>query len=292
MLAMHREKTLSGAAAALGVTRTTVGRRLKEAEHRLGVRLFDRTDEGLASTAAGEELAATAERLEAEIHATEGRLLGRDAQLRGRLVVSTIDFVFAGFTEIFASFVERYPGVDMSVGVTDETVSLLRREADVGLRLGNSPTDRLVGRRVGRMHFELYASRELVNRVGQGAPLGAYPWLGSDEPSFARWLEAWLAKNASGARISMRSNDYSVRRRSISAGIGVSFLPCFDGDADSGLVRLGARRTDEARDLWVLTLPELRENSRIRAFMTHVFEAFKPHQRALEGSPASRGHPR
>jgi DNA-binding transcriptional LysR family regulator len=289
ILAIHREKTLSGAATTLGVTRTTVGRRLKEAEERLGVRLFDRSDEGFTATAAGDELASTALRLEEEIHVAEGRLLGRDAQLRGRLRVSTLDFIFAGFPEVFASFVHRYPGVDVTVGVTNERVSLIRREADVALRVGNSPAERLVGRRVGRLQFEAYAARSLVERVGRGAPLADYPWLNSDERSDGRWLDVWLATNAPGAKVSFRSDDYVVRRRALSAGLGVHFLACFDGDADPGLVRLGARLTDEARDLWVLTLPELRNNSRIRAFMDHVHGAFKPRRRALEGTlPAEK----
>src|SRR5438045_3776080 len=97
VLAIHREKTLSAAASALGVTRTTVGRRLKEVEARLGTRLFDRNDEGLIATATGDDLAAAAVRVEEEIHVTEGRLLGRDAELRGRLRVSTVDFIFACF---------------------------------------------------------------------------------------------------------------------------------------------------------------------------------------------------
>jgi DNA-binding transcriptional LysR family regulator len=83
--------------------------------------------------------------------------------------------------------------------------------------------------------------------------------------------------------VSLRCDDYAVRRRALSSGIGVHFLPCFDGDADPGLVRLGVPLTDEARDLWVLTLPELRNSSRVRAFMEHVHAAFKPHQRALAG---------
>lgn len=284
VLAIYREKTLSAAAAELGVTRTTVGRRLKEAEQQLGVRLFDRSDEGFTATLAGDELAATALRLEEEIHVAEGRLLGRDAALRGRLRVSTLDFVFAGFSDVFASFVERYPGVDMTVGVTNERVSLQRREADVALRVGNNPADRLVGRRIGRLQFEAYAARSLVERVGRSASLADFPWLHTDERSDGRWLDAWLAKHAPGAKVSLRSDDYAVRRRALSAGVGVHFLPCFDGDADADLVRLGARLSEEARDLWVLTLPELRHNNRIRAFMDHVFEAFKPRQRALEGS--------
>ncbi len=283
VLAIHREKTLSAAASTLGVTRTTVGRRLRSAEDRLGVRLFDRTGEGLAATAAGEELADTALRLEAEIQAAEGKLLGRDTELRGRLRVSTVDFVFAGFPDVFASFIARHPGVEVTVGVTNEQVSLFRREADVALRLGNTASDRLVGRKVGRMQFEAYAARGLVDRVGRRAKLGDYPWLHGDERSDGRWLDAWLARNAAGAKIALRSDDHAVRRRAVSAGIGAYFLPCFDGNADPGLVRIGARLSAEARDLWVLTLPELRNNSRIRAFMDHVYDAFKPHARSLEG---------
>jgi DNA-binding transcriptional LysR family regulator len=284
VLAIHRGKTLSAAAVSLGVTRTTVGRRLKDAEARLGVRLFDRSGEGFTATPTGEELAASAVRVEEEIHVTEGRLLGRDAELRGRLRVSTLDFVFAGFSDVFESFIQRYPRVDVTVGVTNEMVSLIRREADVALRVGNSPAERLVGRRVGRLQFEAYAARSLVERVGRDAPLAAFPWLHSDERSDGRWLDAWLEKNAPGAKISLRSDDYAVRRRALSGGVGVHFLACFDGDADPGLVRLGVRLTDEARDLWVLTLPELRNSSRVRAFTDHVHSAFKRHQRALAGT--------
>ncbi|MFO0599823.1 MAG: LysR family transcriptional regulator [Myxococcaceae bacterium] len=283
VLALHREKTLSAAAATLGVTRTTVGRRLKAAEDHLGVRLFDRSDDGFAPTAAGDELAETAARLEAELHVTEGKLLGRDAELRGRLRVTTVDFVFGGFASIFGSFVARYPKVELTVGVTNVALSLQRREADVALRMGNTPAEGLFGRKVGRLEFEAYASRALVKRVGRGAKLSAYPWLQLDERSDTRWYDGWLARHAPGAHVSFRSDDFEVRRRAISAGIGVGFLACFDGDADPDLVRVGARLGLEARDLWVLTLPELRTNRRIRAFMDHVAEAFRPLQPKLEG---------
>jgi DNA-binding transcriptional LysR family regulator len=147
--------------------------------------------------------------------------------------------------------------VEVTLGVTNAQVSLIRREADVALRLDNNPAEGLVGRRVGRLQFEAYAARSLVERVGHGATLADFPWLHSDERSDGRWLDNWLARNAPGARVSLRSDDFAVRRRALS---------------------------EEARDLWVLTLPELRNNSRIRAFMDHVHEAFKPHQRALEGA--------
>ncbi len=286
VLAVKREGTLTNAAATLGVTRTTVGRRLKEAEERLGVRLFDRTPEGLVPTVAGDDLAETATRVESEILTAEGRILGRDAELRGRLRVSTLDFIFEVFPDVFSTFMARYPGVDVTVCVTPEQVSLTRRDADVAIRLHNTPGEDLVGHRVGRVQFESYAARSLAEEIGSGAALGDYPWLHWDERTDTSILDDWLAENAPGARISMRTDDYGVLRRAVSAGIGASHLPCFDGDADPELVRLGSR-LDQARDLWVLTLADLRHNSRIRAFMAHAYEFFLPRRAAFEGSELS-----
>jgi DNA-binding transcriptional LysR family regulator len=284
VLAVKRGGTLTAAAEALGVTRTTVGRRLREAEGRLGVRLFDRTPEGLVATGAGEDLAATAVQIEEEILAAEGRLLGRDAALKGKLCVTTLNFIYARFPDVFYSFIERYPGVELTVRITNEQVSLMRREADVAVRLGNSPSGHLVGRRVGRLNFEVYGARALAERLGPGATLGDFPWLHWDERGDTRFLDQWLQENAPGARVALRSDDYAVLRRALSDGIGVHHLPVCEGDADPALVRLGGRLAEQARDLWVLTLPDLRNNQRIRAFMDHAYEGFAAHREAMEGA--------
>ncbi|HND30186.1 MAG TPA: LysR family transcriptional regulator [Myxococcota bacterium] len=285
VLAIQRAGTLQGAARSLGVNRTTVGRRLEEVEERLGMRLFNRSSDGMVPTAAAEDLTETATRMESEVLAAEGRILGRDAELSGRLRVTTVEFVYLAFADIFHSFMERYPRVDLTVRISNEQVSLARREADLALRLGNHPDERLVGRRVARLQFEAYAAQSLIDRVGPGAKLGDFPWLHQDERSDGRWFDRWMAQHAAGARITLRSDDYAVLRRSVGAGMGAWFLPCVDGDADPTLRRLGARLTEEARDLWLLTLPELRHNSRIRAFMDHSQEAFRTHPGCSDPPP-------
>ena len=63
-LALFRARTLSRAAVRLGVNASTVGRRLDALEGALGARLFDRTPDGVAPTAATEHLLGHAERLE------------------------------------------------------------------------------------------------------------------------------------------------------------------------------------------------------------------------------------
>lgn len=275
-LAVARTRTLSGAGAMLGVSHTTVGRRIRALEERLGARLFDATPDGFTLTLAGQDLVAVAERMETDTLSLEGRVLGRDERLTGALRVSAMETVFRMFRSAFVSFTERFPGVALTVTTTDDEVSLSRREADVVLRLSNNPPDQLVGRRVGRLQFDAYAARSLVERVGKDAPLGAYPWLHWDERLGMDWLDAWLAKNAPGATIALRVDvGGAAMHELIAAGVGVQFLACLEGDADPALVRVGPMDPFASRDLWVLTLPELRDTPRIRAFTDHMVERLR-----------------
>lgn len=290
VLALARETTLSGAATTLGTTHTTVGRRVRALEERLGVRLFDQTPTGFAPTAAGADVARVAERMEEDVLALEARVLGRDVRLAGKLRVATMDMLLRLYHGAFSSFAGRYPSVDLTVTVSDVEVSLTRREADVVLRLTNTPPDTLVGRKVGRLAFAVYASRALVGRIGPGAPLGAYPWLHWDERLNMHWLDDWLAANAPGARVVMRFDvGATMLRELIAAGIGVHFLATAEGDADPSLQRISPVEPAFDRELWLLTLSELRHTPRVRAFLDHVAEELTDGgTRAAPGSP-SRG---
>lgn len=290
VLALTRRHTLAKTAESLGVTHTTVGRRVRAIEARLGTRLFDRTPDGFLATPAGQDLAATAERVEAEVLAAEGRVLGQNAQLKGALRVSTMDMLYCGFQDLFASFVRRYPNVELTVTTPLDRVSLTRREADVALRLTNQPPEHLVGRRVGRVQFAVYAARSLVEKVGQDAGLGAFPWIGWDERLDNRWFDGWLAQHAPGARIVARFDDSGrAREHAVRGGLGVHFLACFEGDALPGVVRISDVLTEFAHDLWLLTLRDLRTTRRVRAFLDHMSQSFATCQERLAGHA---GHPR
>ena len=167
VLAIARDRTLLKAAATLGVAHTTVGRRLRTLEAELGVRLFDRTPDGLVATAAGEDLMEAAERMEDDVLWVQARVLGKDAKLRGKLRVSTFDILFYVLEQPFTSFMERYPRVELSITTSPERVSLPRREADIAIRLSNGPPENLLGRKVGYMQFGVYAARTLVERLAK-----------------------------------------------------------------------------------------------------------------------------
>ncbi len=275
VLAIERAKTLSAAGEALGVSHTTAGRRLRAVEESLGVRLFDRTPGGLVVTAAGAEVVEVAQETERSVHALEGRLLGQDTRLTGALRVTTMDVFFLRYHEAFTSFTRRYPDVDLTVTSSNEEASLTRREADVALRMTDAPPEYLVGRRVGRVQFALYGQAELVARCGgPDAPWNAFPWISWDERMNLRFLDDYIEARAPGFEVVLRVDfDSSLLHEAIARGVGVHFLSCVVGDADPRLTRIGEPIDEFNRDLWLLTMPDLRANSRVRAFMDHMAAA-------------------
>ncbi len=275
VLAVARERSLSGAASRLGVTRTTVGRRIRTFEEQLGVRLFDRTPDGFTATAAGADIVSVADRMEVDVHALEGRVQGRDAQLRGMLRVSTLDFLFSGHCEAFASFAAAHPSIDLTVGINDEEVSLPRREADVALRVTNRPPEGLVGRKLARMDFAVFGSRALVDRVGADARYADFPWLGWDD-RLKSGFEHWMREHAPGARVVLRTDGNPMLiKRAIMAGIGVHLFPVVEAATEPSMVQIGPVLKEFSRDLWLLTLPDLRRNVRVKAFMEHMASALR-----------------
>lgn len=271
VLALSRQKTLSGVAHSFGESHSTVGRRLRAFERKLGARLFDQTPDGFVPTLAGQDIAEAAERIEAEVLGLQARIAGQDTKLHGKLRVATLDILFSLYREAFAAFTERFPGIELTVLVSDNPMSLTRREADVALRLTNKPPEYLVGRRIRDLEFALYGSKELVVRCGPQATLNDYPWLHLDERTDTKWLDDWLAAHAPKARIAMRMDATApALREAIAAGVGVFFQSIPEGDSDPRLQRVGPVLHDHVQGCWLLTLPELRSTRRVVAFMDHM----------------------
>jgi DNA-binding transcriptional LysR family regulator len=215
----------------------------------------------------------------------EARVLGGDARLEGPLRVTTMDILFRRYQPVLASFLDRFPGIELTVACSDSEASLTRRDADLALRMTNQPPEHLIGRKVGRVDFAVYACRKLARRLGPRASFSDYPWLHWDERLGARWLDAWLSAYAPGARIAMRVDMSSVAlREAIASGIGVHFLACSEGDSDPRVRRIGPVQTSHSRDVWLLTLSELRTASRVRAFIDHFVEQTKNPRRTSGGA--------
>ncbi|MCD7061320.1 LysR family transcriptional regulator [Pelagibacterium xiamenense] len=284
VMAIARAGSLSGAGRALGVSHATIFRRLGAIEARLGVSLFERSRDGYVPTPAGEDIAATAERIEAEVLGAERRVAGRDLRPSGTVRVTTTDSLLAGLlTPIFAAFRAIHPEIALDVAISNHPFDLTRRETDVAIRSSMSPPETLVGRKLGTLAQCVYTSTH------GGA---AADWVGWDESmlhsQFARWLKARGHDTRSGYRV----NSVMGLCEAVRSGLGETVLPCYLADGDTGLMRRGEPIPELAIDLWLLIHPDLRRVARIRAFADFVSEAVRDVRDRLLGVGGAWPRPR
>ena len=164
VLAVSREGTLSGAARKLGVTHSTVFRRLGAIEEQMGARLFERFRDGYMPTPAGETAAASAARLEDEVLALERRLSGQDLRPSGTARITTTDTLGAILMRHLPAMRASHPEIQFEIAISNAMANLTRREAEIAIRPMLEPPEILVGRRVADIAHAIYGSRAYLSR--------------------------------------------------------------------------------------------------------------------------------
>jgi DNA-binding transcriptional LysR family regulator len=210
-------------------------------------------------------------------------VLGRDARLSGSLRVTTLDVIATQHSDILASFCRRYPEICLETVVSNTPQSLTKREADIAIRVTNSPPQHLVGKRLGRLEFGPYAATSLIESRDDPSDLESYPWMAWDEKLNARMTEHWLKTHVPRAHISVRVDSSAANLSLLEAGAGAAFAPCLWADASAHLQRLQGPEPGFGMDLWMLTHPDLRHTGRVRAFIDHMDQAMLPLRPLMSG---------
>lgn len=279
-LAIAQAGTLSGAARLLGVTHSTVFRRLGGFEDRLGVRLFERLPSGYVLTDAGEAMQQATARIDDEIAAIRRQVTGQDQRPSGTIRITTIDLLAVGvLPRHVAAFRAEWPGIEIEVVVADTVLDLTRREADVALRIGNPAQETLVGRRVGQLAFAVYGAAAPQARELDDPATADWIGYGSAHGPLSRNLERWWPR----ARQVYRTNSITAAYAGAKAGIGLAALPCVIADCDPELIRAASLPEDFGLDLWLLTHEDLRQTARIRIFLDFMAAALAADADLLEG---------
>ncbi|HDZ39402.1 MAG TPA: LysR family transcriptional regulator [Marinobacter sp.] len=293
VLAIAETGSLSGAGRRLHVSHATIFRRLTDMEKRLGVSLFNRTRTGYTQTMAGEDLAASAARIQAEVLGAERRIAGQDLKLTGTIRVTTTDTLFFGIlAEIFASFRTRHPEIELEVVISNHLHSLSKREADIAIRPTRTPPETLIGRRIGDINQAIYGQREQWQTTHCPLPvknLSTQSWIGPDIHMGDATLEKWMAESGRGDHCHYRVDSMLGMQRAAQAGSGITVLPCYIGDTDGHLKRLTEPVPELTTQLWLLTHPDLRRVTRIRTFLSEIRESLRYicDKNRRKGKPAS-----
>jgi DNA-binding transcriptional LysR family regulator len=273
-LAVARHRSTTAAGKALGLSQSTVQRRLIELERAIGQPLVKRHPSGYRLTEFGEALMPYAERIEAAVIDLGRRVTDEAHDLIGTIRVTCPEPIIGRMTKssLLEHFQIRHPKLRIEFVTSDRYLDLSKGEADVAFRSGDTD-DELVGRKVAESIWAVYASRGYIERFGRPekvADLPNHQLVGFDETLSTHRASVWLQNVAPDARISARTNSVLGLIQAVKSGFGLGPLPALLGDAEPDLVRVLGPIPELSRSWRLLTHPDLRRVPRIAAFFDFI----------------------
>jgi DNA-binding transcriptional LysR family regulator len=275
-LAVVRFGSLSGAARHLGLTQPTLGRQIAELEQALALALFTRSPQGLVPTAAATALLPHAVAMEAAAQALARAASGAADETKGTIRLTASEFVSGEvLPAILAEFQDRYRGIVVELVASNRMEDLLRRDADIAVRMARPTQEALVAKRIGLVPIHLYAHRTYLARrpmprriedlsahVMIGIDRDATSVRGIDLPPFRITRETFT----------FRTDNDLVQLAALRAGAGIG--GCQDGIArrSPDLVPVLPDMIRFELEMWLVMHEDQRMDRRVRLLYDHLAE--------------------
>lgn len=161
-------KGFSPAAKALGMPKSTASRAVARLEAELGIRLLQRTTRQVSLTAAGELLFERSRRMLEGLDDVASLAAELAESPRGTLAISAgIGFGINVLAGELPGFLERYPGVSVSIDLTSRNAELVSERVDVAIRMGELADSTMVTTRLGVLKQYLCASKKYLDAHGR-----------------------------------------------------------------------------------------------------------------------------
>ncbi len=275
-LAVLERGSLLAAARHLGSSQPTLGRHVAELERQLGMVLFERTGRGLVPTQVALSIADHARAMADNADAISRVLTGQSKQLAGAVRITAVQTV-AGhlLPPILARLRAEEPGIAIEVVASNAISNLLRREADIAIRMVRPDQGSLITRHIADSTVGAYAHEDYLRRRGvplTPADLLQHDLIGFDQGDLIirRFQEIGLSIARDGFVI--RSDDHLVLWEALRAGLGIGFAGIWLGDKEPGVQRV-LPGLALAMPIWLTVHREIRSSARIRAVYNFLAQA-------------------
>lgn len=290
--------TLSNAANQLGVSHTTVQRRVRAFEAELQVQLFIHTPDGYHLTDAGQILYEQVHSLQDTVHRVSRQLVAREKELSGTVTVATTDTIgYLLMPKFIRDISEKHPELDVNLIIDNKLSDLSRLEADIAIRGGQLPQETLIGKKLGRLDFCLCLSYQYLQSIKKKNSLVAdFSWIEDSERQkilnvpatckddfrfitlnndyrgvpFNQWFLSTLPKGVGSVQTDGLMSAYALCKE----GVGVALLPRFVVALESELIEIQIEEESPVpqSELWILSHAELRDSVRVKAVKQQLFE--------------------
>jgi len=276
-LGVLREGSLSGAARALGLAQPTIGRHIAELEQALGLPLFTRSQTGLLPTEAARALRSHAEAMDSTAASFRRAAESHGDGVRGTVRVSASDVVGAEVLPlILADLRERHPQLTIELVLSNRVHDLLRREADIAVRMTQPKQDVLVARRVADVVIGLHARKDYLARHGTPkkiVDLSQHSLIGFDEETPFIRVASSKIPGWTRSSFSLRTDSDLAQLALIRAGCGIGACQVGIARRDESLVRVLPRHVELKLETWITMHQDLRSSARCKVTFDALAEA-------------------
>ena len=270
--------SLLGAARVLRSTQPTVGRHVAELETQLGVLLFERTGRGLLPTPTALRLADAARAMESAADQLARSVSGAEAGVSGTVRVTASQPVACVLLPpVLARLRVAHPDIQVELVSSTEVANLLRREADIALRMVQPAQSSLVAKRIGKVTLGPYAHRDYLKRRGTPRRLTdllQHELVGADRDQTLLKGFAAFGHPVTPQAFAFRSDDLIACWQAVRAGLGVGFVADYVARTDAGVMPLllpGLKIPP--LPMWLTVHREIRTSGRIRAVYDFLAQA-------------------
>lgn len=265
---------LTGAAASSGLSPATIGRRMLELEGQIGRPLFQRSQTGYALTGDGQAL--FDQLLEMEAAARKVDSWQRDAQ--GAAIVRITAGTWVGWllSQNMPSICSERDGFRIDLHLAERRASLAHRESDIGIRAFEPEEANLAAIKTGDVAYAAYQARNM--RFS-----GPRRWIAvAEEEAISAYLR-WPHQNEREAIAVTVSRPRSLHDL-VLAGSGIAVLPCFVGDLEPRLERVGEDIAALRHGQWIVMNDIDRHRREIRTVVDRMARLLKSHADLFAGN--------
>lgn len=275
------------AAASLGMPRPTLTKLVQTLESHLHTKLLNRTTRRVTVTTDGAAYYERVVRLLADLDELDGSMTLSQATPRGRLRVDvSASLALLIIIPALPAFHERYPDIQLDLGVTDRRVDLIGENVDCVVRAGELTDQSLIARRIGNLQFVTCAAPSYIERYGE--PAHPSELEGSDHHMVSYFSSdsgrpidlTFVSKDERidiNGRYVVAVNDGNAYIAAALAGLGVIQVPTFMAQehiAAGKLRRVLNDWTSEPIPVHVVYPPNKHLSSKLRVFVDWIAEVF------------------
>jgi DNA-binding transcriptional LysR family regulator len=269
--------SLLAAARATHVSQPTIGRHISELETQLDVVLFERTGRGLLPTQMAERLADSARAMEAGANQLLRSASAETKRVSGTVRITASQTVACVLLPgVLAQMRLVLPDIQVEVLASDAVSNLLRREADIALRMARPDQSSLVAKRIGEVAVCACAHNDYLRRRGipkQLQDLLNHELIGDDQNDQIIRGFAAFGYPVGKEQFAFRTDDSMAYWRAVQVGLGIGFIADFMVRTDNQVVPLLPMMKIPPLPIWLTVHREIRTNQRIRAVYDFLAKA-------------------